>query len=62
MEECDYIKNYNKRNFYKVCLYPNMKMKYKIIIFALSPHDSYFYTDLNTGKTINEDQIKAKYR
>ena len=27
-----------------------------------SPHDSYFYTDLNTGKTINEDQIKAKYQ
>ena len=27
-----------------------------------SPHDSYFYTDLNTEKTINEDQIKAKYQ
>ena len=27
-----------------------------------SPHDSYFYTDLDTGKTINEDQIKAKYQ
>ena len=26
-----------------------------------SPHDSYFYTDLNTGKTINEDQIKEKH-
>ena len=26
-----------------------------------SPHDSYFYTDLNTGKQINEDQIKEKH-
>ena len=26
-----------------------------------SPHDSYFYTDLNNGKQINEDQIKEKH-
>ena len=30
----------------------------KVADAYFSSHDSYFYTDLNTGKTINEDQIK----
>ena len=33
----------------------------KLADVYFSPHDSYFYTDLNTGKTINESQIKEKH-
>lgn len=32
----------------------------KVADAYFSPHDSYFYTDLNTEKQINEDQIKEK--
>ena len=35
MEECGYIKTSTIQNFYKIYLYPNMKMKHKTIIFAL---------------------------
>ena len=33
----------------------------KVADAYFSPRDSYFYTDLNTGDQINEDQIKEKH-
>ena len=33
----------------------------KVADVYFAAHDSYFYTDLNTGKTINESQIKEKH-
>ena len=33
----------------------------KVADAYFSLHDSYFYTDLNTEKQINEDQIKDKH-
>ena len=33
----------------------------KVADAYFSLHDSYFYTDLNTEKQINEDQIKEKH-
>ena len=33
----------------------------KVADAYFSPHDSHFYTDLNTGDQINEDQIKEKH-